>query len=97
MYTFYVFLNLQHKRRTLYAPGHVYMCHVFHNIVGAHCFNSDLRSIIATATLDTIVAFVIPLVALPTSSPIIWRIEHLCNLSVLQIVQLPNLVIRRVC
>jgi hypothetical protein len=38
----------------------------------------------ATMTLDTIVAFVIPLVALLTSSPVMWRKEHVWYVSVLQ-------------
>jgi hypothetical protein len=38
---------------------------------------------ITRVALDTIVAFVIPLVALLTS-PLMWREEHLWNISVLQ-------------
>jgi hypothetical protein len=48
--------------------------------------------IIATMTLDTIVAFVIRMVALLTSTPVMMREEHLWNLCVLQRVHLPNLV-----
>jgi hypothetical protein len=33
--------------------------------------------IVATMMLDTTVAFVIPLVTLLTSSPVMWRKEHL--------------------
>jgi hypothetical protein len=40
---------------------------------------------------DTIVAFVIPLVALLTSSPVMWRKEHLWNFRVLQRVHFPFL------
>jgi hypothetical protein len=42
-----------------------------------------LGNIVATVALDTIVAFVTPLVAL-LSLPVIWRKEHLLNFSVLQ-------------
>jgi hypothetical protein len=35
---------------------------------------------------DTIVAFVIPLIALLTSSPVMWRKERLWKFSMLQIV-----------
>jgi hypothetical protein len=51
----------------------------------------------ATMTLDTTVAFgttvafVILLVALLTSLPVIWRKGHFSNFSALQRVQLPNL------
>jgi hypothetical protein len=56
-----------------------------------------LEHTFATATLDTIVAFDtivaldIPLVALLTSPPVMWRKEHLWNFSVLQRVHLFNL------
>jgi hypothetical protein len=36
----------------------------------------------ATASLDNIVAVVIPFVALLTSSPTMWRKERLCNFSI---------------
>jgi hypothetical protein len=42
-----------------------------------------------TAAFDTIVSFAIPLVALLTSSPMMWRKEHLWNFSVLQRVHTP--------
>jgi hypothetical protein len=45
----------------------------------------------AEMALDTIVAFVIPLVALLTSSPIMWCEEHLWNFSVFQRVHLSSL------
>jgi hypothetical protein len=54
--------------------------------------------IIETVALDFIVAFdiivvfVIPLVALLSSSPVMWREEHLWNISVLQRVHLSDLV-----
>jgi hypothetical protein len=57
-----------------------------------------LDHIVATMTLytsvasDIIVSFVIPLVALLTSSPVMWREEHLWNFSVLERVHLSNLV-----
>jgi hypothetical protein len=38
---------------------------------------------IATMTLDTIVAFVIPVFALLMSVPVMWREERLWNFSVL--------------
>jgi hypothetical protein len=41
---------------------------------------------------DNIVGFIIPLVALLTSSPAMWRKEHLWNFSVLFRVHLSNLV-----
>jgi hypothetical protein len=53
---------------------------------------------IVTMTLDTIVvfdstvAFVIPLIALLTSMPVMWHEEHLWNFSVLQGVHLSSLV-----
>jgi hypothetical protein len=37
-----------------------------------------------TVAFDNIVVFVIPLVALLTSSPVMWRKGHLLNFSVLQ-------------
>jgi hypothetical protein len=58
-----------------------------------------LDHIVAGMTLDTIiafnttVAFVLPLVALLTSSPTMWHKEHLWNFSVLQRVHFPNLVL----
>jgi hypothetical protein len=57
-----------------------------------------LDHISATITFDTvvaffsIVAFVIPLVTLLLSMPMMWHEEHLWNVSVLQRVQLSNLV-----
>jgi hypothetical protein len=57
--------------------------------VSSHCHYNDLGTI-AKMTLDTIVAFHtivafdIPLIALLTSSPVMWRKEHLWNFSVLQ-------------
>jgi hypothetical protein len=42
--------------------------------------------------LFSILVFIIPLVALKTSSPVMWRKEHLWNFSVLQRVQLSSLV-----
>jgi hypothetical protein len=48
--------------------------------------------IIATMPTDTIVAFVIPLVAMLTSMLVMWREEHLWNFSVLKGVGLSNLV-----
>jgi uncharacterized membrane protein len=54
---------------------------------------------IATMTLnaidafDTIVAFEIPLVAILTTKPVMWREEHLWNFSVLQRVLLSIVVI----
>jgi hypothetical protein len=49
--------------------------------------------IVATATLDTIVAFVIPSLALLTSSPVMLRKEHLWDSSVLQRIHLSDFVI----
>jgi hypothetical protein len=55
--------------------------------------------IIATLTLHTIVAFeiivasVILLVSLQTSSHVMWRKERLCNFRVLQRVHISNLVL----
>jgi hypothetical protein len=49
--------------------------------------------ITSETTLDTIIAFVNPLVALLTSSLVMWREEHFWNFSVLQRVHLSNLVI----
>jgi hypothetical protein len=48
---------------------------------------------VATMTMDTTTAFVIPLVALLTSSPVMRRKEHHWNASVLQRVHIPSLVI----
>jgi hypothetical protein len=45
---------------------------------------ATLVSIVTTVALDIIVAFVIPLVVLLTSSPVTWRKGHLWNFSVLQ-------------
>jgi hypothetical protein len=56
----------------------------------------NLNGIAATMSLDTIVAsdtivlFVVPLVALLTSWPVMWRKEHLWNCSVLQRVHISN-------
>jgi hypothetical protein len=58
-----------------------------------------LDYIIAAMTYGTtvpshmIVSFVIPLVSLLTSMPMMWSEEHLWNVSVLQRVHLSNLVI----
>jgi hypothetical protein len=43
-------------------------------------------------TFDTIIAFDIPLAVLLTSSPAMWRTEHLCSFSVLQRVHISILV-----
>jgi hypothetical protein len=54
--------------------------------------------IVATVTLDTIVAFdiiaalVIPLFVLLSASPLMWCKEHHCDFSVLQRVHLSSLV-----
>jgi uncharacterized membrane protein YagU involved in acid resistance len=54
--------------------------------------------IVAKITLETILAFdivvtfVIPLVTLLTSSPVMWREEYLWNIGVLQRVHFSNLV-----
>jgi hypothetical protein len=59
----------------------------------------NLDRIVATITLDTIVtfdtivAFIIPFVALLTPSPVMWRKEKVWNFSVLQTVHLSNLVL----
>jgi hypothetical protein len=55
--------------------------------------------IVLTVTLDHIVTFVIALVALLTSSPMMWRKEHLWNVSVLQRVglHLSNLIKTSLC
>jgi hypothetical protein len=45
--------------------------------------------IIAIMPSDTIVALVIPLVALLTSPPVMWRKEHLWNFGVIQTVSIP--------
>jgi hypothetical protein len=45
----------------------------------------------ATVAFDTIVAFVIPLVALMKSSPVMLRDEHLWNFSALQRLHFSNL------
>jgi hypothetical protein len=64
------------------------VCDVFNHIVTTvTSFN-----IVATVTFDTIVDFVIPLVVLLTSSPVMWRKERLWKFSVLQRVHLSNLV-----
>jgi hypothetical protein len=58
-----------------------------------------LGHVVETMTLDTNVAFdtidafLIPLVVLLTSSPMMWRKEQLWNFSVLQRVHFSNLVI----
>jgi hypothetical protein len=59
--------------------------------VSHHIFTTvSLNHIVATITLDTIIslsviiAFVIPLVALLTSLPAMWRKEHLWNFCVPQ-------------
>jgi hypothetical protein len=43
-----------------------------------------LDLIVATMTVDTTIAFVIPLVALLTSSPVMWHKENHWNAIVLQ-------------
>jgi hypothetical protein len=48
----------------------------------------------AIVAIDTIVAFVILLVALLTSSPAMWCLEHLWNFSVLKRIHLSNIVIK---
>jgi hypothetical protein len=59
----------------------------------AYSYNSDLGShydirsfttLDVTVAFDTSVTFVIPLVTLLTSSPIMWREEHLWNFTLLQ-------------
>jgi hypothetical protein len=62
----------------------VFVCRVFHRIVTTMPLDT-------IAAFDAVVAFVIPLLALLTSSPVIWRQEHLWNFSVLQRVHLSNL------
>jgi hypothetical protein len=47
---------------------------------------------VATVILDIIVAFLIPLIALPTSKPVMWYSEHLRNFVVLQRVHFFSLV-----
>jgi hypothetical protein len=51
-----------------------------------------LDHIVAEVSLGTIVAFAIPLVAVLTSSPVIWRNEHIWNFSALQRVHISNSV-----
>jgi hypothetical protein len=56
--------------------------HFYNNDLSTHCY---LDHIVAAITFDTnfafdnIVVFVIPLVALLTSSPVMWREVHLSN------------------
>jgi hypothetical protein len=52
-------------------------------------------TLVTTVAFSTIVAFVIPLVALLTSSPMMWREEQFWNFSVLERVglHLSNLVV----
>jgi hypothetical protein len=52
----------------------------------------NVDHIVGTMTLNTIVAFVILLVALLTSFTVMWRKEHLWNFSVLPRVYVSNLV-----
>jgi hypothetical protein len=49
------------------------------------------------ATLDTTAAFVIPLVVVLASSPVMWHEEHIWNFNVLQRVLLSNLVACSLC
>jgi hypothetical protein len=49
-----------------------------------HFAEMTSEHIMATVTLDGIVAFVIPMVALLTSLPMMCHVEHLWNFSVLQ-------------
>lgn len=91
--------------RTPYGPTHVYLYvgRIFHNIINrghclgtllqqceqrSHCYNYDLGS----HYLDTIAAFLILLVSLLTSSPEMWRKEHIWNFRVLQRVHLSILL-----
>jgi hypothetical protein len=69
------------------------VCRVFHDVTTVTLDHVDAMTfdhVVATVALDTIVtfdimfAFFIPLVALLTSSPVMWRKEHLWNFSVLQ-------------
>jgi hypothetical protein len=46
----------------------------------------------ATAAFNTIIAFVIPLVVMLLSMPLVWQEKHLWNFSILQRVYLSNLV-----
>jgi hypothetical protein len=48
--------------------------------------------LIATVTLDAIIALVIPLVALLMLLPVIWHEKHIQNIGALQTVHLSNLV-----
>jgi hypothetical protein len=64
---------LAQAKSNLWAHTCLSVCRVFHIIVTTVI--SD--HIVALITLDTIVAFVIPLVTLRASSPVMWRKEHL--------------------
>jgi hypothetical protein len=74
------------------------VCRVSYHIVTTVTFEHivaavTLDIIVATVTLYIIVAFVIPLVALLTSPPVMSRKEHLWRFNVLHRVNLPNFVL----
>jgi hypothetical protein len=50
-----------------------------------------------TVAFDTTVEYAIPLVALLTSTLMMWHEEHLRNSNVLQRVHLPNIIITSSC
>jgi uncharacterized membrane protein len=66
--------------------------------LSSHCYKVTSDHIVVTITLDTtvafntIVAFVIPLVALLMSLPMMWHKKHLWKFRVLQRVHLSNFV-----
>jgi hypothetical protein len=71
-------------------------------IIRLHCCNSDFslqccKNTFCTIVVYTIVAFVITLIVLQTSMPMMQHEEHFWNVSVLQIVHLSNLFISNVC
>jgi hypothetical protein len=59
------------------------------NDLESHYCRNDLYTIVA---FDTVAAFVIPIVALLTSTPVTWSEGHLWNFSILQRVHLSKLV-----
>jgi hypothetical protein len=70
------------------------VCGIIHEIVTA----MTLNHIVATLTLDiivayTIVAFIIPLIALLTPSPVMRRKDHFWNFRILYRAHLSNLVV----
>jgi hypothetical protein len=94
-----VFLT-RRKRRTPYEPVHICLSRLsahFYNDLGTYCSTMPSNHV-ATVVFDTIVAFdiivafVSSLLALLTSSPVLWRKEHLLNFSVLQSVHVSNFV-----